>query len=67
MLDAGARVLEGTGGDVTAYFRKGAETALEAAWAHGVKMAVRKEDSPSCGSGKIYEGTSPDAPSLAAA
>lgn len=57
VLDAGARVLEGAGGDVTAYFRKSAVTAVEAARARGAKMAVRKEGSPSCGSGKIYDGT----------
>ena len=57
VLDAGARVLEDTGGDVTGYFRKGAGAALGAARAHGVKVAVLKEGSPSCGSGRIYDGT----------
>lgn len=54
VLDAGARVLEDAGGDVTGYFRRVAEAALEATRAHGVRMA---EGSPSCGSGRIYDGT----------
>ena len=57
VLDESARVLEDSGGDVTHYFRKGAELALQTARAHGVKLAILKEGSPSCGSGKIYDGT----------
>jgi uncharacterized protein YbbK (DUF523 family) len=57
VLDGGARVLEDAGGDVTGYFRKGAEAALEAARAHGARMAVLKEGSPSCGSSRVYDGT----------
>ncbi len=56
VLDAEARVLEDTGGDVTGYFRKGGEAAMAAARTHGVRMAVLKEGSPSCGSGRIYDG-----------
>lgn len=57
VLDGGARILENSGSDVTRYFRKGAELTLEAARAHGIKLAILKEGSPSCGSGEIYDGT----------
>lgn len=56
-LDGEARVLENSGGDVTRYFRKGAELTLETAKAHDIKLAILKEGSPSCGSGEIYDGT----------
>jgi uncharacterized protein YbbK (DUF523 family) len=45
------------GTDVTGSFVRGAEAALAAARAHDIKMAVLKEDSPSCGSTRIYDGT----------
>ena len=54
---AGSRVLTREGADVTREFRLGAEKALEAALAHGVKRAVLQERSPSCGCGRIYDGT----------
>jgi uncharacterized protein YbbK (DUF523 family) len=43
-------VVAATGEDRTAEFRHGAELALEAARRFGVKVAVLKERSPSCGS-----------------
>ncbi len=43
--------------DVTAEYEKGAYAALALAKAHGCKLAVLKEKSPSCGCGKIYDGT----------
>lgn len=45
------------GGDVTEAFCRGAEQALAAATTHGVRMAILKDGSPSCGSGQIYDGT----------
>lgn len=57
VLDGHARVRTATGADVTAPFVRGAEQALEVAQRHGVRMAVLKEGSPSCGSSRIYDGT----------
>ena len=45
------------GVDVTAEFAKGAEAALYLAKLLGAELAVLKENSPSCGSGTIYDGT----------
>lgn len=46
-----------TGEDVTAQYRKGAEEVCKLAELFGCRMAVLKERSPSCGSGRIYDGT----------
>ena len=53
----GDRVLSCTGQDVTGEFVRGAQLALEKALANNCKKALMKELSPSCGSGKIYDGT----------
>ena len=53
----GDKVLARDGRDVTAQFRAGAEHALRLAKEHGASLAILKEDSPSCGSGIIYDGT----------
>ncbi len=53
----GKRVLNQNGQDVTDAYFLGARRALEAALAHGCTLAILKERSPSCGSGKIYDGT----------
>lgn len=45
------------GVDVTAEFAKGAEAALYLAKLLGAELAILKENSPSCGSGTIYDGT----------
>ena len=54
---AGDRVLTRSGADVTEAFRQGAEKTLEIARAGGAVRAVFQERSPSCGSGRIYDGT----------
>lgn len=51
------RVFARSGSDVTAAFQYGAQKALEKALENGCKTAVLKERSPSCGYGKIYDGT----------
>ncbi|OAE60393.1 purine-nucleoside phosphorylase [Achromobacter xylosoxidans] len=56
VLAGHARVVAVTGDDVTAPFVYGAREALAAAQAHGVRIAVLKEGSPSCGSGYVYDG-----------
>jgi D-alanine-D-alanine ligase len=43
--------------DVTELFQLGAERALAAARTCGAKIAIMKSKSPSCGCGKIYDGT----------
>ena len=53
----GDRALSKSGADVTAAFQRGAEKTLALALQHGVKKAVLKERSPSCGCGSIYDGT----------
>ena len=53
----GDRVVMKTGADVTEEYRRGAEAALQAAQENQVCAAVLKERSPSCGKGKIYDGT----------
>lgn len=51
------RVLSREGRDVTAFFEKGAQFALELAKRKGCSKALLKENSPSCGSGRIYDGS----------
>ncbi len=53
----GGKVVTNDGRDVTAEYKKGAEIALETALKNGCKTALLKAKSPSCGSGKIYDGT----------
>lgn len=53
----GDKVVSKTGADVTAQFQKGAQTALHLAEIFGARLAIFKENSPSCGSGTIYDGT----------
>ena len=53
----GERVLNRAGEDVTEAFRRGAAHALETAEREGCRIALLKERSPSCGSGKIYDGS----------
>lgn len=51
------RVVMNDGRDVTAEYTKGAEIALRTAIENGCSIALMKAKSPSCGSGKIYDGT----------
>ncbi|MGW0805056.1 DUF523 domain-containing protein [Nonomuraea sp. NPDC002799] len=57
VLAGAARVLAADGSDVTAEFLAGARSALAAARAAGIRLAVLKEGSPSCGALSIYDGT----------
>ncbi len=45
------------GVDCTAEFLEGARISTEIALAAGVKHAILKSKSPSCGCGKVYDGT----------
>ncbi len=53
----GDRVVTVKGADVTAEFKKGAEEVLRLAKMFDCDSALLKERSPSCGFGKIYDGT----------
>jgi len=57
VLAGEARVIALTGADVTAAFVQGADHALAKAAEHGIRVAVLKEGSPSCGSGYSYDGS----------
>ena len=53
----GARVVMRSGEDVTAQYRRGAESTLEIARLTGADAALLKERSPSCGKGTICDGS----------
>lgn len=53
----GQRVITKEAQDVTEAYRKGAEETLKLARVYGCTRAILKERSPSCGSGRIYDGT----------
>ena len=53
----GNRVIMKDGSDVTENYRRGAQSTLDIAKALGARLALLKEKSPSCGKGKIYDGT----------
>ena len=50
-------VLEKDGTDHTDEFIKGAEEVLKIAKLNNIKKAILKSNSPSCGFGKVYDGT----------
>lgn len=51
------RVVDSDGVDNTAAFVRGAKRAFEKARKAGCTCAILKAKSPSCGSGRIYDGT----------
>ena len=53
----GELVVNKAGKDVTAQFLRGAEAALHIARLYDCQLAILKERSPSCGCGKIYDGS----------
>jgi len=57
VLDRQARVLTIDGEDVTEAFLSGARQVLETMQRLGIRQAVLKDDSPSCGCRRIYDGT----------
>jgi len=56
----GNKVFTKDGKDVTEQFNRGAEEVLKIAKSFGIKEAVLKQKSPSCGCGLIYDGTFSD-------
>ncbi|MEV7278907.1 DUF523 domain-containing protein [Streptomyces sp. NPDC093111] len=57
VLDGTAKVVDDRGGDVTAEFLSGARLALALARETGCAEAVLMPRSPSCGRGRVYDGT----------
>ncbi|MEL7977478.1 DUF523 domain-containing protein [Isoptericola sp. F-RaC21] len=57
VLDGAATVRTVDGEDVTAPFVRGAEAVADLAASHGVTTAVLQARSPSCGCGRIYDGS----------
>ena len=53
----GERVFTRSGKDVTENLKRGAKEVLKIAKLYGIKEAIMKQGSPSCGSGRIYDGT----------
>lgn len=53
----GSKVVNEEGKDVTRYFEKGVLTSLEPVKYFGIKKAILKENSPSCGVNSVYDGT----------
>ena len=53
----GDKVISINGRDVTSEFKKGAEKTLEIALINKIELAILKSKSPSCGVGKIYDGS----------
>jgi len=53
----GKKVYTKSGKDVSGNFKKGAEQVLKIANLYGIKEAILKQRSPSCGCGQIYDGT----------
>jgi len=51
------KVITKSGKDETENFKRGAEEVLKLAKIFGIKEAVFKQRSPSCGCGQIYDGT----------
>jgi uncharacterized protein YbbK (DUF523 family) len=57
VLDGIAAVITTEGEDVSAQFLDGARQALELVQKHGIRVAVLKANSPSCGNLLTYDGT----------
>lgn len=54
---SGGRVITKSGKDVTVFFERGAKEVLKLMKFLGIKEAILSQKSPSCGCGKIYDGT----------
>ncbi|EKT4467192.1 DUF523 domain-containing protein [Pseudomonas putida] len=57
VLDGQAQVVTVAGSDVSAAFLTGARQALALVRQHGIRVAVLKSGSPSCGNRLTYDGT----------
>lgn len=57
VLMGAAQVLDTSGRSVTEHFLLGARRGLETAVQNGLRVAILKDGSPSCGSTFVYDGT----------
>ncbi len=57
VLEGNARVVSEDGVDLTEHFLKGAEEVLKIAKIVKADLAVMRDGSPSCGCGRIYDGS----------
>jgi len=57
VVEGKARVLNRRGKDITVAFLKGAKASFDIAKKFGAEYAIFRSGSPSCGCGKIYNGT----------
>jgi uncharacterized protein YbbK (DUF523 family) len=57
VLRGDAFVGDGTGADVTAAMVEGGRSAVETAGSEGVRLAVLKDGSPSCGATYVFDGS----------
>lgn len=55
--EAELRVIDATGADCTDAFQKGALATLKVVQEEGCDLAILKAKSPSCGTGRIYDGS----------
>ena len=53
----GDKVIMRDGCDVTDNYKRGAEAALSLCEIYGIDLAILKAKSPSCGCGRIYDGS----------
>ncbi len=57
VLEGAARVVNTEGIDVAPQYVAGARAALELVQKHGIRVAILKSKSPSCGVHQVYDGT----------
>lgn len=57
ILRGKARAVTASGRDVTEHVVRGAKKILSIAMKYGIKKAILKANSPTCGVGSIYDGT----------
>lgn len=57
VIDGKAKVINKEGLDITAEFLKGAYETLKICRTLGIKKAILKEKSPSCGINQVYDGS----------
>ncbi|AHF06021.1 DUF523 domain-containing protein [Desulfitobacterium metallireducens] len=55
--DGNVRVVSKEGKDLTTFFEDGGQKTLEITKTIGITVAILKSKSPSCGYGKVYDGT----------
>lgn len=54
---SGGLIIDSDGNDITTFFKKGANETLKIAKLFDCHIAIMKSKSPSCGFGKVYDGS----------